>query len=65
MKLSIHFNDAPVGKDVQRHLGLFLEKILNFNCHIKQKLGKAIKGINAVRKLSNVLSILFVNLIYK
>ena len=52
---SIHFIDAPVAKDnVQKHLGLLLDKKFNINDHINEKLAKAIKWINVIRKLSNV-----------
>ena len=51
---SIHFNDASVAKhNVQKHLGLFLDQKLNFNHHMKEKLAKAMKGFNIIRKLSN------------
>ena len=42
---SIHFNDAQVAKgNVQKHLGLFLDGKF-----------RDMKGINVIRKLSNVL----------
>ena len=49
---SIHFNDAPVTKgNVSKHLGLFLDEKLNFIHQIKEKLAKAMKEINVIRKL--------------
>lgn len=51
-----HFNDAAVSSsNVQKYLGSFLDKFLTFNQHIKDKLAKTMKGINAIRKFSNVL----------
>ena len=31
--------------DWQKHLGMYLDKVLNFNLHIKVKMCKAMKGI--------------------
>ena len=42
----IVFNSAPVVcTDWQKHLGMYLDKALNFNLHIKEKMSKAMKGI--------------------
>ena len=39
----------------QKHLGVCLEKKLNFKLHIKEKISKAMKGICIIKTLSNVL----------
>ena len=42
----ITFNSAPfVFADWEKHLGMFLDKTLNVNLHIKENMSKAIKGI--------------------
>ena len=42
----------PIGK---KHLGMFLNESLNFSCHIKEKMSKAMKGTNVIKKLSQTL----------
>ena len=38
------FNSAPVVYTLwQKHLGMYLDKALNFNLHIKEKISKAMK----------------------
>ena len=50
------FNNMPVVRSsCQRHLGIYLDKKLNFSNHIKEKIPKANKGIGILRKLYNVL----------
>ena len=39
----------------QKHLVVFLDKKLNFQHHIKEKIAKASKGIGVIKKPSNVL----------
>ena len=39
----------------QKHLGVFLDKKLNFQHHIKEKMAKASKGIHVIKNLNNVL----------
>ena len=41
--------------DWQKHLGMYLDKALNFNLHIKEKMSKAMKGIGVIQKLSKTL----------
>ena len=42
----------PIGK---KHLGMFLNESLNFSYHIKEKMSKAMKGTNVIKKLSKTL----------
>ena len=52
----IAFNSAPfVSADWQKHLGMYLDKDLNFNLHIKEKMSKAMKGIGVIQKLNKTL----------
>ena len=52
----IVFNSAPVVcADWQKHLGMYLDKALNFNLHIKEKMSKAMKGIGVIQKLNKTL----------
>ena len=52
---TVQFNDSPAaGVNIQKHLGLLSDEKLNFSHHIK-KLGKDLKGVNVIKKLSNVL----------
>ena len=52
----IYFNNVPVScVSFQKHLGVYLDKKLNFNHHIKKKMSKAMKGIGVIKKLSNML----------
>ena len=44
-----------VRNSCQKHLGVYLDKKLNFSDHIKEKSLKANKGIGILRKLYNVL----------
>ena len=45
------FNSAPViCADWQKHLQMYLDKALNFNLHIKEKMFKATKGIRVIHK---------------
>ena len=49
----ITFNHLHVAKeDVQKHLGLYLDKQLNFQHHLKEKISKANKGIGVIKRLS-------------
>ena len=53
----ITFNSAPfVFADWEKHVGMFLDKVLNVNLHIKENMSKAIKGIGVIQKLSKTLS---------
>ena len=52
----IVFNSALVVCAVrQKHLGMYLDKALNFNLHIREKMSKAMKGIGVILKLSKTL----------
>ena len=49
----IVFNSVPVvWTDWQKHFGMYLDKALNFNLHIKEKMSKAMKGIGVIQKLN-------------
>ena len=50
------FNDFPVKRcSIQKHLGIHLDKKLNFNHHVKEKITKANKDIGMIKKLRNIL----------
>ena len=52
----LYFNKTHVAVcSYQKHLGVFLDKKLNFQYHIKEKIAKASKGIGVIKKLNNVL----------
>ena len=40
----------------QKHLGNYIDKKLNFNYHIKEKIWKAMQGVGVIRKLSKILT---------
>ena len=49
---TVIFNNIPVQiRSVQKQLGVYLDEKLNFNTHIKEKIGKASKGIGVIKKL--------------
>ena len=53
---AVQFNDTPVAcANTQKHIGLFLDEKLFFSHHIKGKLDKDMKGVNVIRKNSNVI----------
>ena len=55
---SIVFNDAVVGQSrSQKHLGIHLNKKLDFNAHIKEKISKANRGIGIIKKLQSKMHI--------
>ena len=48
---SVLFNNIPKqGTSTQKHLGFYLDKKLNFDTQIKEKIGKATKGIGVIIK---------------
>ena len=48
---SVYFNNVPVIKDnIQKRLGLFLDSRLSFFDYINEKIKKATKGVNVIRK---------------
>ena len=50
---TVYFNNDPVIREnFQKHLGLFLDSKLNFSGHINEKIKKATKGINVIRKMN-------------
>ena len=50
------FNKTPVVVcSYQKHFGVFLDKKINFQHHIKENFAKASKGIGFIKKLNNVL----------
>ena len=53
----VFFNDVPVsGVSFQKHLGNYLDEKLNFNhLFIKEKMTKAMKGIDVIKRLSKTL----------
>ena len=53
---AVQFNDAPVAcANTQKHIGFFLDEKLFFSHHIKGTLDKDMKGVNVIRKTSNVI----------
>ena len=52
----LRFNNTVVSRVTnQKHLGVLLDSKLNFSEHIKQAIGKSIKGLNVIRKLNHYL----------
>ena len=50
------FNYFPVKRcSIQKHLGIHLDKKLNFNHHVKETITKANKDIGVIKKLNNIL----------
>ena len=50
---TVYFNNDPVIREnFQKHLGLFLDSKLNFSDHINEKIKKATKGINVIKKMN-------------
>ena len=63
---SVLFNNIPVQHStVQKHFGVYLDKTLNFNTHIIEKIGKASKGIRVIKKIFKNLPISALLIIYK
>ena len=63
---SVLFNNIPVQHStVQKHFGVYLDKTLNFNTHIIEKIGKASKGIRVIKKIFKSLPISALLIIYK
>ena len=60
------FNGANVSEqDCHKHLGLILDKKLNFDHHLKEKIAKANKGIGMIIRLRRLLSRDILLTIYK
>lgn len=52
----LYFNNLAVtSAPVQKHLGLFLDKKLTFNHHLKGKIAKANKGIGIIKRMYSYL----------
>ena len=63
---TVYFNNVPVIRDnIQKHLGLFLDSKLSFFDHINEKIKKATKGVNVIRKMNLLLPRSFLLTIYK
>ena len=62
----IYFNNIEVSQfEEHKHLGLLLDKKLNFSSHIKKLLSKANKGIGMIKHLSRYLPRSSLDQIYK
>ena len=62
----IFFINVPLAcASCQKHLGMFLDESLNFSCHVKEKVSRAMKGIGIIKKLSKILLGLALITIYK
>ena len=49
---TLFFNQTPViSEPLQKHLGLTLDKRLNFNQHLNGKIAKSMKGIGLIKRL--------------
>ena len=49
---ALFFNQSPVAiEPLQKHLGLILDKRLNFKYHLNDKISKAMKGIGLIKRL--------------
>ena len=63
---NIVFNSAPVVcADWPSHLGMYLDKALNFSLHIKGKISKAIKERGVIHNLNKTLPRHYLIIIYK
>ena len=52
----MHQVGPPVACAVlKKYLGMYLDKALNFNLHIREKISKPMKGIGVIQKLSKTL----------
>ena len=62
----LFFNGTAVKTlDQQKHLGLILDKKLNFTKHINEKIGKALKNVGIIKHLSRYLPIKTLEQMYK
>ena len=53
---TVYFKNVPVIREnIQKHLGLFLVSKLNFFDQINEKIKKATKGVNVIRKMNLLL----------
>ena len=52
----LNFNNSTVVQSTcQKHLGLYLDEKLNFSHHVKEKISKAYRDIEVIKKLQNFL----------
>ena len=59
-------NRVPVSRaSFLKHSGIYLDEKLIFNHHIKEKMTKAMKGIDAIERLSKILPQDFLLTIHK
>ena len=50
---TVYFNNVPaIRENIQKHLGLFFDSKLSFFDHIKEKIKKATKWVNVIRKIT-------------
>ena len=64
--VTVNFNNLPVIREnIQKNLGLFLDSKLNFFDHINEKVKKATKRVNVVRKINFLLPPSSLQTIYK
>ena len=62
---TIYFINACVRENTQKHLGLSLDSKLNISDYINEKIKKATKGVNVIRKMNLLLPHSFLLTIYK
>ena len=63
---TVYFNNVPVIRvNIQKHLGLFLDSKLSFFDHVNEKIKKATKGVNVIRKMNLLLPRCSLLTIYK
>ena len=63
---TVYFNNVPVIRDnIQKDLGLFLDSKLSFFDHLNEKIKKATKGVNVIRKINLLLPLSSLLTIYK
>ena len=52
----IIFNNSIISpSDSHKHIGMILDRKLNFKCHLNEKISKANKGIGTIKRLYNFL----------
>ena len=53
---TVYYNDSPVAHtNCQKHLGMYLDKKINFLQNIKEKISEADRGNGVIRKLIHIL----------
>ena len=61
----IIINSTVVSMPFQNHLGITLDRKLNFDHQLKEKISKANKGIGIIRRLYNIIPRALLITIYK